>query len=145
MSTNTTDLANLIFDYYPNVRKLFRDLVSIKGVPISMTQLTCLNILNTQDKLSMTELAHKLDMSNQQLTKVVDALVDFGMANRIVDENNRRKIYAQITPNGKQTLASLRNEIDVKLNLWLKHKPDCDLDKLYTSLAEIAKYFVNKD
>ena len=142
MSKTTTDLSNLIFDYYPNVRKVFRDLVSIKGVPISMTQLTCLNILNSQDKLSMTELAHKLDMSNQQLTKVVDAVEEFGMAKRVVDENNRRKIYAQITPKGKQTLASLRDEVDAKLNLWLKHK-GCDVDKLYASFVEIAKYFEN--
>ncbi len=145
MSKSIADLTDLIFTYYPAVRKVFRNLVSIKGVPISMTQLTCLNILGKKEKLSMSELADDLNMSNQQLTKVVDALVDFGMAKRTIEPSNRRKIYAEITEYGKETLTSLRQELDKKLNHILKKTPDDELDKLYESIAHIAWYFGYKD
>ena len=145
MSKSIADLTDLIFTYYPSVRKVFRNLVSIKGVPISMTQLTCLNILNKQDRLTMSELADDLNMSNQQLTKVVDALVDFDMAKRSVEPSNRRKIYAEITEKGKETLSSLRQEVDRKLTHILRKTPDDELDKLYESIAHIAWYFGYKD
>ena len=90
METSVSELVDIIFRYYPFVRKAFRNLVSIKDVPISMTQLTCLNILEKNGTMSMSELADDLNMSNQQLTKVVDALVDFQMVERCVDPGNRR-------------------------------------------------------
>lgn len=141
MSKTIEDISNLIFDYYPSVRKTFRNLVTIKGIPISMTQLTCLNIIAKNDRLTMSELADSLNMSNQQLTKVVDGLVEFKMVNRVFDEKNRRKIYAEATELGKQTLIKLRKEIDLKLGRWLHKISDDEVDTLYESVAHIAGYF----
>lgn len=101
----------LVSTYYPKLRKVFRNLVSIKDVPISMTQLTCLNIINRQSQLTMSDLADELNMSNQQLTKVVDALEGFEMVERTYDPKNRRKIYAKVTQKGKDTLQKLKQEL----------------------------------
>lgn len=141
MSKSVQELAELIFSYYPAVRKTFRDLVSLKDVPISMTQLTCLTILSKNGKMTMTELAKKLTMSNQQLTKVVDALVDFDMAQRAVDPTNRRKIYVVTTAKGNETLIALKNELDRKLGHYLNSLPEQEVDKLYQSVANIASFF----
>lgn len=138
---NVSDLADLIFNYYPYIRKWFRDLVSIKNIPISMTQLTCLNIIASQEKLTMTELAENLNMSNQQLTKVVDALVDLKLAERAYDDTNRRKIYAVATPEGQQVLTSLKVEIEIKLGKALNKRTAKEIDNLYHSLKFLAKYF----
>lgn len=144
MSKTVSDLSNIIFEYYPSVRRVFRGLVSIKGVPISMTQLTCLNILYKNNNLNMSDLAEKLDMSSQQLTKVMDALEDFGMAQRITSDTNHRVIYATITEKGNKTIESLRNELDTKLGKLLNKKSDNEIDSLYDSISDIAKYFVHK-
>jgi len=145
MSRTIEDISNLIFDYYPSVRKTFRNLVTIKGIPISMTQLTCLNIIAKNEKLTMSQLADSLNMSNQQLTKVVDGLVDFKMVKRVFDEKNRRKVYAEATDLGKETLAKLRNEVDVKLGRLLHKISDDEVDTLYDSIAHIAGYFGFKE
>lgn len=140
MNKTVSDLAELIFTNYPYLRKVFRNLVSIKNIPISMTQLTCLNIIAEKERLTMTELADDLCMSNQQLTKVVDALVDLKLAERVYDNSNRRKIYAQTTEKGDAILHSFKDELDRKLNAFL-NKREADIDSIYDSLAYLASYF----
>ena len=141
MSKTVSEMANLIFAYYPKLRKMYRNLVSIKDIPLSMTQLTCLYIIHHSDGLSMSELASDLNMSNQQLTKVVDALVEFEMVERVCDESNRRKFYANITEKGSELLESLKAEVDKKLSFVLRKKSDDEIDKLYSSMEYIASYF----
>ena len=145
MSKTVADLTDLITTYYPKMRKIFRALVSIKDVPITMTQLTCLTIIDKHGKLTMSALANELSMSNQQLTKVVDALVGFEMVERCYDEGNRRKVYAQATDKGKQVLTSLNDELSKKLNWLLCKFSDDEMDKLYDCLAHIASYFGYKE
>ncbi|MGN1067058.1 MAG: MarR family winged helix-turn-helix transcriptional regulator [Candidatus Fimimonas sp.] len=145
MSKNVSDLLELISAYYPKLRKVFRNLMSIKNIPISMTQLTCLNIIDRQEQLTMSALAEELSMSNQQLTKVVDALVGFEMVERVYDANNRRKIYAKITPKGKQLLTDLNAELDKKMAYLMRKFSDDEMDKLYECVAHIASYFGYKE
>ena len=145
MRRTVSELADLIFAYYPSMRKMYRNLVSIKDIPLSMTQLTCLYIINQSDGLSMSELASDLNMSNQQLTKVVDALVEFEMVKRHCDENNRRKFYANITEKGRALLESLKQEVDKKLGYVLRKKSDDEIDKLYSCMEYIASYFGHKE
>ena len=144
MSKTVSELANLIFAYYPKLRKLYRNLVPIKDIPLSMTQLTCLYTLHHSNGLSMSELASDLNMSNQQLTKVVDALEEYEMVTRVCDENNRRKFYANITEKGEELMQSLKAEVDRKLTYALHKKSDDEIDKLYAAIEYIATYFGHK-
>ena len=143
MSKNTNDLAQLIVAVYPNIRRVFRHLVSLKDAPISMTQLTCLSIIEKQEKLTMSTLAKKLSMSNQQLTKVVDTLEEFGLVVRVADKDNHRQILVQTSQKGKDLITSLSKEIDRKLTFALRNQQEGELDNLYNSLAYIAKFFSN--
>lgn len=145
MSKNTNDLAQLIVAVYPNIRRIFRHLVSLKDTPISMTQLTCLSIIEREHKLTMSALAKRLSMSNQQLTKVVDTLEDFGLVVRSVDEDNHRQIFVQTSPKGDQTMHDLRAEIDRKLTYVLRNQDEGEIDNIYHSLAYLAKYFAKID
>lgn len=145
MTKTVSDIVELVSTYYPKLRKVFRNLVSIKDVPISMTQLTCLNIIDRQSQLTMSDLADELNMSNQQLTKVVDALEGFEMVERTYAPKNRRKIYAKVTQKGKDTLQKLKQELDRKLGKIMLEVSDDELDKLYECIAHIASYFGYKE
>ncbi len=143
MSRSTNDLAEMIVSVYPNIRRVFRHLVSLKEAPLSMTQLTCLSIIEKQDKLTMSDLASRLSMSNQQLTKVVDTLEDFDLVERSVDKDNRRQIFVRTSQKGKEVMNSLRAEIDRKLSYVLRHQEEGEIDNLYNCLAYVASYFTN--
>lgn len=145
MSKNISDITELIIAYYPKLRQVFRHLVSIRDVPISMTQLTCLFVLNNNEQLTMSDLAKELNMSNQQLTKVVDALCEFEMAERITDEENRRKIFAKITPKGLQTISKFDAEINRKLDKLMQKMPEDEIDRLFDCIAHVASYFGYKE
>ena len=138
MAKNISELTDLIFSCYPALRNFFRNLVSIKNLPISMTQLTCLNILKN-NQCTMSDLAEKLNMSNQQLTKVVDNLVEFELCERIVDKNNRRITFAKITEKGTKMLQSLYREMQRKLTVIVGTNPE-DLAKLFDSFNTIAEF-----
>ena len=140
MSKSVSELADLLFAYYPKMRKLYRDLVSIKDIPISLTQLTCIYIVDQHNGLSMSELADDLCMSNQQLTKIVDALVELELVERVCDSKNRRKFYAQVTEKGKNLLTSLKTEVDKKLSYVLRKKSPDEIDNLYDHFAYMASY-----
>ena len=144
MSKTVSELADLLFAYYPKMRKLYRSLVSIRDIPISLTQLTCIYIVDQHDGLSMSELADDLCMSNQQLTKIVDALVELDLVERVCDPNNRRKFFAKPTEKGKNMLASLKTEVDRKLTFALRKKSPDEIDKLYDSFAYVASYLGHK-
>ena len=141
MSKTTNDLAQLIVAVYPNVRRVFRHLVSLKDAPISMTQLTCLSIIEKQDKLTMTALAKRLSMSNQQLTKVVDTLEAFDLVERVADQDNHRQVLVKASQKGKDLIASLKAEIDRKLSYALRHQEEGEIDNLYNALSYLAKFF----
>lgn len=145
MSKNTIDLAELIVAVWPNIRRVFRHLVSLKDAPISMTQLTCLSIIEKQNKLTMSALAKKLSMSNQQLTKVVDTLEGYELVVRTVDETNHRQIFVQTSEKGNQLMHALRAEIDRKLNYVLRNQEEGEIDNLYNCFAYLAKYFAKID
>ncbi len=145
MSKSTNDLAELIVAVYPNIRRVFRHLVSLKDTPISMTQLTCLSIIKKGDKLTMSALAKRLSMSNQQLTKVVDTLEGFGLVARSIDKDNHRQIFVERTEKGNDVIQSLKAEIDRKLTYVLRRQEEGEIDNLYNCLAYLAKYFANVD
>ena len=145
MNRSISNITDFIITYYPKVRKIFRELVSIKDVPITMTQLTGLFIVNKRGKITMSDLADELSMSNQQLTKVVDALVEFDLVERQIDKGNRRIVYAQTTKKGQKTITALNEELSKKLNDLLCDYSDDELDKLYGCFSHIASYIDDQE
>ncbi len=141
MQENINELTELIFKFYPQVRKACRSLVSIKDLPISMTQLSCLHTVEQSGEITMSSLADKLQMSNQQLTKVVDNLVEFDMIGRKTDSANRRRILVAVTPKGEKTLSSLRTEVNRKLTVLMSKMPEAEINKLYESIKYIDSCF----
>lgn len=141
MQEKVTVMTEVVFKFYPQVRKFFKGFVSIKSLPISMTQLVTLHTIEEQGSSTMSRLAELLQMSNQQLTKVVDALVELDMVTRIIDPHNRRQILVGVSPKGTKTLANLRYEIDKKIGILTSKMPVEEFDKLYDSLMTLNNYF----
>ena len=65
--------------------------------------------LNQADQgiLTLGDLASELDISKQQLTKLVNDLEARGLAVRMRGEENHRKFYLQITEEGRRVLSQM--------------------------------------
>ncbi len=134
-------MTNIIFKFYPQARSFFRGFVSIRSLPISLTQLVALQTISNQDNITMSKLADTLEMSNQQLTKIVDALVEYELATRTTDPNNRRQSLVSMSTKGNKMLSQLEYELTKKLSILFAKMPVSELDRLYNSLLVIEEYF----
>ena len=74
------------------------------NIRLSKHQLFGLHILGSCDKISMSGLADKLGVSNQQLTRIMDGLVESGLAERYTDPDDRRSVQTVISGSGRETL-----------------------------------------
>ena len=68
---------------------------------VSGMQFHAMFILHKKGKLNMTELAGYLIMTRQQLTKLVDSLVEKGLVERGADPKNRRYVMIELSENGR--------------------------------------------
>lgn len=67
-------------------------------------------LLNQPDSPSptMSELAAALEITKQQLTKLINDLEEKQLVQRIHDQKNRRQVYLSITPTGSQIVGQLK-------------------------------------
>ena len=104
-------------------------------------QIFCLAMLRDTGGGSMSELARKMGVSSQQMTRVVNDLKNLGCAKRYIDENNRRHVLVKITEEGERTLdAQFKAAYD-----YMAHKfeifSDEELDECLCHLAALTKYW----
>ena len=145
MKEKISQMTDLAFNLYPTIRKSFRSLVALKSLPLSTTQLACLNTIDTLQRCTMSALAKKLQMSNQQLTKVVDALVDMGAVERSCNEKNRRQILVYASEKGKKLLLDLRAEVTKKLTILGESLPSNESQALFDSILNLLYNLKNLD
>lgn len=81
------------------IEKPFKQLLD-EGVSLEMYY--CIRTLQWHGPLTMTELAHLVKMPKQQMTKMVNRLVEQGFAKRIYDPSDRRVIKIEITNNAQK-------------------------------------------
>ena len=65
---------------------------------VSMEMYYCLQAIRSFDEtMTMSELVQRIHMSKQQMTKIVNRLVEHEFVSRVYDPQNRRVIKVQIT------------------------------------------------
>ena len=60
--------------------------------------------INSQQHLTMSALAEKLEITNQHLSRIINDLENKNYVERVHDKQNRRRVYIKITPQGNQFL-----------------------------------------
>lgn len=82
----------------------------VKANSLAFNTLMTLNELNGHE-LTMSELADQLDITKQQLTKLVNDLEEKELVQRTHDSRNRRQVYISITDRGIQMLMDLKESM----------------------------------
>lgn len=76
-------------------------------LPVPPNQMLAMVFLNTFPDSSMTQLASRLMVSKQQLTKIIDGLVKREMVRRKNDQQNRRLVLLELTEKGRRFVDSV--------------------------------------
>lgn len=104
---------------------------------LSPLQFYLIVILNENGILSMSELSKNICISKQQLTPMIDKLIDVGFVERSFNKNDRRIINVKLNDKGLEflngTKIKMSESLTKKLNLLSKE----DVDKLLASIDTI--------
>ena len=74
------------------------DKLAAARLGISVTDLNCLNIVESRHGLTAGELATESGLTTGAVTAVIDRLERAGFARRVRDEHDRRKVNVEVTP-----------------------------------------------
>ncbi len=90
----------------------------------------------------MSELAQEMQISKQQLTPLVNKLINQGLLAKNEDENDRRIVRIEVTEKGRKMVKEIFAEIKIdlveKLRL-LSEQELAELDQMLKRILEILK------
>lgn len=120
--------------------KLVRPFKESLHKEMSLETYYCLETLRACNRTTMTELAHKLKIPKQQVTKLVDKLSEHNFIERIHNSEDRRSVWIRLTPNATAYLDGyyLKNKTFIRtLNEQLTAEELRQLNEAVQTLAGI--------
>lgn len=84
--------------------KLVRPFKDLLNREMSLETYYCLETLKLSGTITMTEMAQRLKVPKQQVTKLVDNLSEHQFVERVYDEEDRRVIRIRLTPRAEKYL-----------------------------------------
>lgn len=107
---------------------------------IGRKQLSTLTALNDKGELNMTNLAKEVGVSNQQLTKIVDVLVQRNLVQRGYNPNNRRVVLVELTAKGVDYVEEMTDSIIQSIKSRGVEFNSKKMDEIETHLAYLETF-----
>lgn len=105
------ECINMLYEMYPLSRKLVFDTFNLKNSILTRTQQIILLALSLNKTLTMSQLAEKINTSNEQATRAAAQLVEMDFVERKQDTKNRRIINISLTEKAMNFLQNTKNNI----------------------------------
>lgn len=128
----------LLYEIYPLSRKLVFDTFDKKKYELTRTQQIIMLALSVSGTLTMSQLASKINTSNEQATRAVAQLVDKGYVERMQNPGNRRVINIRLTDEAEEFFSKMKSEIHDDLFSRFSVVSDEEIMKLRDSLETVA-------
>ena len=125
------------YEIYPLSRKLVFDTFDKKKYNVTRTQQIILLSLSVCGTLTMSQLASRINTSNEQATRAVAQLVQKGFVNREHNPDNRRIVNISLNDKAQVFLAKMKSEIHDELIKMFACVTDEEMEVLYESLKNV--------
>lgn len=126
------------YEIYPLSRKLVFDTFDQKKYHVTRTQQIVLLALSVSGQMNMTQLAMRINTSNEQATRAAAQLADMGFIRREHQTGNRRVVIISLTPEAEDFMKKMKAEIRDDLLKRFANVSDEDMDKLYDALVQVS-------
>ena len=128
---------------YPAFQKLILGSFRKKQILHTKSQLLILLALNTQERLTMTQIAQYISSSNEQATRALAPLAEEGYVERSIDELNRTHVLVCLTEKGREylqaRLAELRTDLNQRVRRSLSPEEQAELRSSVYSLKRLLE------
>ena len=125
-----------MYEIYPLSRKLVFDTFDKKKYDITRTQQIIMLSLCIEGTLTMSQLASKINTSNEQATRAVAQLVDKGFVIRMHSDKSR-VINIRLTDEAMRFMEKMKNEILDDILGKFSSVSDSDMKKMKDALVFI--------
>ena len=126
------------YEIYPLSRKLVFDTFDQKKYHVTRTQQIVLLALSVSGQMNMTQLATRINTSNEQATRAAAQLADMGFIRREHQTGNRRVVIISLTPEAEDFMKKMKAEIRDDLLKRFANVSDEDMEKLYDTLVQVS-------
>ncbi len=126
------------YEIYPLSRKLVFDTFDQKKYHVTRTQQIVLLALSVSGQMNMTQLATRINTSNEQATRAAAQLADMGFIRREHQAGNRRVVIISLTPEAEDFMKKMKAEIRDDLLKRFANVSDEDMEKLYDALVQVS-------
>ena len=117
--------------------KLVYDTFDKKNYNITRTQQIIMLSLSVSTTLTMSELAKKINTSNEQATRAVAQLVEKGFVVRSQNPANRRVINISLTESAREFIEKTKNNIKNDFLDMFSDISDDEMEKFYSALQTV--------
>jgi DNA-binding MarR family transcriptional regulator len=122
-------------------RDVFKATIEQVGEDMAPHHLMILKMLRDRGPLNMSEIGEEIAVSQSQMTHSIDKLIKLGMTKRHTIAQDRRKINISLTAKGEEYLERLEPIMRSRLESKLSILTDRDMERMATSLTDIADIF----
>ena len=142
----TNEIQELLLDTIPAWHYWFaRPFKRMLNDGVSLDMYYCIQSLRRSDRtLTMTELANLARMPKQQMSKLVDRLVDGGFAERLSDPDDRRVIRLRATEKADEYIAGFFEKDAAEYREFFDQLSKDELDPFCEALRTIHDTFEEK-
>jgi len=107
-------------------------------IDLTMAQMKALAVAHRQLECTIGMLSEQLGVKPPAASLIVDKLVRSGLANRVRDSLDGRRVIVQATPKGVNLVSRLRHGGHSVLESWVGQLPDDDLIALTRGIRALA-------
>lgn len=141
----TSEMQELLLSIMPHwycyIAKPFKQLLA-EGISLDMYY--CIRILGEcSENITMSELAKWMHMSKQQLTKLVDKMIERAFVERVADPNDRRIVRLQLTQNAQKYIDSFLAEDAVYYRELFDSMTEKDREEFGNALSVMQRTFIH--
>lgn len=107
---------------------------------VSLDMYYCIQIINlTGKEMTMSELARAMHMQKQRMTKIVDGLIEHGLAERVSDPCDRRIVRIRLTDKAFAYIDKFLDEYAVYFREIIDGISDSDKEELGAALKTLLR------
>jgi DNA-binding MarR family transcriptional regulator len=127
------DLLNLL------IQKATRDVLLIVKGKVSPSQFAILRMLRQSGRSTVGGLADRLQVTLSGITALSDRLVEAGLVERVRDDQDRRVVWIDLSPGGRELIVELEGVKRKMVERYVEGLKDSEICKLNDILRKILE------
>ncbi|WP_010236694.1 MarR family winged helix-turn-helix transcriptional regulator [Clostridium arbusti] len=138
MNNSLEEVVDKLLLLLPTMEKrLIRPLELEIKPSLSLLQYNALFMMKNNEILTMSELSNKMLISKQQLTPMIDKLIDNGLVERMINSKDRRIINVKLSEGGDKFLRDAKSEMTIKLKKRMEVFNKNEMNTLLKAINDI--------